>query len=98
VPAARTSLEAGESLKIKVVVLSKEKPGAAFLRWREMGRGAFKSVPLAHQARGVFAVTLPPPGEAIEYYIEAKAGAEAAVFPASAPALNQTVIVLPEMK
>jgi hypothetical protein len=98
VPAARTSLEAGESLKIKAVVLSAGAPDSAAVRWRELGRGEFRSVPLERRARGVYAATLPPPAGAIEYHVEVKAGAETALFPAAAPALNQTVIVLPVVK
>jgi hypothetical protein len=94
----RASLEAGEDLKIKAVVLSKGTPEKADLRWREMGRGEFRSVPLEHRARGVFTATLPAPAGAIEYYVEVKAGGETALFPAAAPGLNQTVIVLPVMK
>jgi hypothetical protein len=46
----------------------------------------------------VYAVTLPAPAGAIEYYVEVKAGADTARFPATAPALGQTVIVLPEVR
>jgi hypothetical protein len=98
VPAVRTSLEAGEALKIKAVVLSEGTPDSAAVRWREMGRGEFRSVPLEHKARGVYVATIPPPAGAIEYYVEVKAGGETALFPATAPALSQTVIVLPVVK
>ena len=98
VPAVRASLEAGEAWKIKAVVLSEGQPDTAAVRWRELGRGEFRSVPLEHKARGVFTAALPPPPGAIEYYIEVKAGGETALFPATAPGLNQTVIVLPVVK
>jgi hypothetical protein len=98
VPAVRTSLEAGEALALKVLVLAKEGPVSASLRWREMGRGEFRSVPLEHKARGVYTLTLPPPAGAIEYYVEVEAVGETARFPATAPELNQTVVVLPEAK
>jgi hypothetical protein len=98
VPAVRTALEAGEALKLKVLVLSRGVPDAVSLRWRVIGRGEFQTAPLAHKARGVFTGTLPPPAGAIEYYVEAKVGGEIALFPATAPALNQTVIVLPVAK
>jgi hypothetical protein len=98
VPAARTSLEAGEALKIKAVVLSEGTPDSAAIRWREMGRGEFRSVPLEHKARGVYTATLTPPAGAIEYYVEIKAGGETAHFPATAPGLNLTVVVLPVVK
>ena len=98
VPAVRTSLEAGEALALNVLVLAKGEPVAASLKWREMGRGGFRSVPLEHKARGVYAATLSPAAGAIEYYVEVEAGGETARFPATAPELNQTVIVLPVAK
>ena len=98
VPAVRTSLEVGEALTIRAVVRGKGKPETAALRWREMGRGEFRSVPLEHKARGVYAATIPPFAGAIEYYVEVKAGGEAAFFPSTAPAASQTVIVLPVVK
>jgi hypothetical protein len=91
----RTSLEAGEALSLKVFVLAKNPPGSAGLYWRRLGRGPFQRVALEHRARGVFAATLPPSPEAIEYYIEVTSGSETARFPATAPARNQTVIILP---
>jgi hypothetical protein len=98
VPGARPSLEAGEALELEALVLSRERPGAVTLLWREMGRGEFQNVPMGNLARGVFSATLPAPAGAIEYYIEARAGGETARFPATAPALGQTVIVLPAAK
>jgi hypothetical protein len=95
VPAVRTSLEAGEALKLKVVILSRNKPESVSLFWREMGRGAFRSMSLENAARGVFKATLPAPAAAIEYYVEAVADGGKARFPVSAPELNQTVVVLP---
>jgi hypothetical protein len=95
VPAVRTSLEAGEPLRLKVIVLAKDPPAAAGLFWRRLGRGPFQRVALEHKARGVFLATLPPSPEAIEYYVEIEAGGQTARFPATAPARNQTVIILP---
>ena len=98
VPAVRTSLESGEPLSLKVLVLAKTEPASVRLFWRRMGPGAFRAVPLDHQARGVYRVTLPAPAGAIEYYVEVLAGGETARFPVTAPALGQTVIVLPEAR
>ncbi len=95
VPAVRTSLEAGEALNLKVLVLAKDPPGSAGLFWRRLGPGPFQRVALEHRTRGVFAATLPPSPGAIEYYIEVTSGGETARFPATAPARNQTVIILP---
>jgi hypothetical protein len=98
VPAVRTSLEAGEALSIKAMVLSKGKPESVELRWREMGRGEFRSAPLENLARGVYRLTLPAPAAAIEYFLEVEADGQAVRFPASAPEKNQTVIILPVTK
>jgi hypothetical protein len=98
VPAVRTSLEAGEALSLKVLVLAEGRPGSVAFYWREMGRGAFQAVPLDNVARGVYRLTLPAPAVDLEYYLEAKAGGQVVRFPATAPALNQTVIVFPVAK
>lgn len=98
VPAVRTSLEAGEALSLKVLVLAKGRPESVAFCWREMGKGAFRTVPLENVARGVYRLILPVPETGIEYYIEARADAQAVFFPATAPALNQTVIVFPAAK
>ena len=64
-----------------------------------MGRGEFRERSPGHTwPAASIAATLPPPAEAIEYYIEVKADGETALFPATAPGLNQTVIVLPVVK
>ena len=96
VPAVRTSLEAGEPLELRVLVLSRERPAKVSLFWRGMGRGGYREAPLRHVARGAFAATLPAPGADFEYYVEAVADGRTVRFPATAPALAQTVIVLPE--
>jgi hypothetical protein len=98
VPAVRTARERLEPLVLEVLVLSKSEPGRAALRWREMGRGAFATVPLAHKVRGVYTAALPPSEAGIEYYVEVEADGATARFPTTAPALNKTVIVLPAEK
>jgi len=98
VPAVRTSLEAGEALGLKVLVLSATLPESVSLVWREMGRGTWQTAALEHVARGVFSVTLPAPSTDIEYYVEAVADGRTVRYPASAPERNQTVVVLPVVK
>jgi hypothetical protein len=98
VPAVRTSLEAGEPLALQVLVLAKGTPVSAALHWRGMGPGDFRTVPLEHKSRGLYTVTLPAPAGAMEYYVEITADGRTARFPATAPELNQTVIVLPVAK
>jgi len=93
VPVVRTSLEQGEPLNVVATVLAETPPASVLLCWRPlggpMGKGEFTEVPLAHVARSIYAIMLPV-GEDIEYYI--KAGD--AVWPATAPDLNQTLVVV----
>ena len=94
VPEVRTNIMAGEALKLTVIVLG-GKPDAGELCWRPLGGDAFAKVPLQHVARGVHTVTLPV--EAVkadfEYYVQATVGGRSLVFPVTAPAMNQTVVV-----
>jgi len=96
VPTARTSLAAGEDLRLKVIVIGAEKPEKGELRWRLLGKGDFQAVPLRQTARGVYAAQIPTGrigDNDIEYYVQAAVGASTVRFPATAPAMNQTVVV-----
>ncbi|MBN1846157.1 MAG: hypothetical protein JW810_10775, partial [Sedimentisphaerales bacterium] len=98
VPTVRTSLRAGEDLRLKVIILSDSGLKSSFLYWRALGRGEFIPVPLVHVARGVHAVTVPADvigGVDFEYYIEVRMDpAGELYFPATAPRINQTVVVM----
>ena len=102
-PTVRTSVSAGESLKLKVIVLAAEDPGEMAIHWRPFGQPRFDRAPLTHLARGVYSATLPPMEAnvlGLEYYVEVAFGADSSGdgisrFPATAPALNQTVVVVP---
>jgi len=107
VPAPRTSADEGEVLELKVIILSKgdagAQPGArATLRWRPLGSGDFKEVPLTLVARGVHVARFPPDGargDAIEYHVKVVDAAGGTLFfPATAPAMNQTVVVTPALE
>jgi len=93
VPALRGSLDEGETLKLKVIVMTKGQPASAELFWRVIGRGKFTTIPLEKVARSVYAVTVPNANADIEYYIKVVADDQEVHFPATAPELNQTVIV-----
>lgn len=100
VPTVRSLLEPGEPLRLKVIVLGAE-PEQVVLRHRAIGSGQFESTPLEHTARGVYRAEIPAeaiPGD-LEYYITAEAdtpaGGTTLRFPATAPELNQTLIVAP---
>lgn len=98
VPTLRTSLAANESPNLKVIILSGQPLRRAALYWRKLGARRFAAIPLAHVVRGVYGVRLPAPGkDDFEYYIEVEPrSGEPICFPATAPKLNQTVIVCPE--
>ncbi len=95
VPTVRTSVARGEQLNLKAVVLSSARPKAVTLHWREMGRGEFRQVPFTHVARGVYTVRFPAAAADMEYYVEAALpGKSPTRHPATAPALNQTLVLL----
>jgi len=97
VPTLRTSLAANEPLKLKVLILSEQPPRAAALYWRTMGERRFASLPLTHVVRGVYSVGLPAHARGdFEYYLKVEPDHGPPVcFPATAPKLNQTVVIYP---
>jgi len=97
VPTARTSLVAGEDLRLKVIVVGAEKPARGALYWRPLGQDKFASMPLQHVARSVYSVRVPAGRigrDDIEYYVQASVGAETVRFPVTAPAMNQTIVIV----
>ncbi len=94
VPEVRTGIVSGETFKLPVTILGGQ-PETAAVYWRPLGTGDFTETPLAHVARGVYTATLP--AEAVkadfEYYVRAMVGGKPLVFPATAPALAQSVVV-----
>jgi hypothetical protein len=96
VPTVRPSVDEGEALTLKVIVLDNERPKTAALYWRPMGDGPYRKLDLKHVARGVYTVTLPPADGSMEYYIVAvAAGGETLNWPATAPGISQTVVTAP---
>jgi hypothetical protein len=102
VPALRNILETDEDFSLRVIILSGEPIRDAFFYWKDLGEKKFKKIPLEHVNRGVYKVTLLQDllkNSDFEYYIEAvSASSGRAVFPATAPSMNQTVVVLPVPK
>ena len=95
VPTVRTQIAPAERLSLKVIVLAATPPQTATLHWRKLGSRRFKIIPLQHIARGVYSVTLPAAQADFEYFIEAtRSDGQPLRWPASAPQLNQTVIVV----
>jgi hypothetical protein len=94
VPTDRTSLEAGEPLRLEAIVLGEAKARSVQLVWRPMGEGSWNEVPLSHVARGVWRATLPSPGDDFEYAVEAVSATGAALqVPPGGRAAPRTVVV-----
>lgn len=95
VPVVRTGLSAGERLALSAAVLGAEVRELA-LRWRRLGAGPFQTAFCKHVARGVYTVLLPAEAtqDDLEYYLEAQTDRGVLRFPATAPRLNQTVVVV----
>jgi hypothetical protein len=62
-----------------------------------MGKGQFQGVEVRHVGRAVYQAALPPAAEDFEYYIQAQTvDGKTLVWPATAPKINQTIVVSPE--
>jgi hypothetical protein len=98
VPALRNILEENEDFTLKVMLLSGEPVREVFFCWKILGDRQFSKIPLTHVNRGVYKIILPAEelkNNDFEYYIEAvSASSEKALFPATAPSLNQTIVVM----
>ena len=88
VPCVRSVVNIGESLTLKIIALPATQPTVHF---RPLGQGEWKEIPATHVARAVYKAELPAAREDFEYYITA---GEKLVWPATAPSLNQTVVIL----
>ncbi len=96
VTAPRSVIENGESLSARVVVASKAAPESVTLRWRPLGKRAFRSLPLTCSGRGTYEGMLPAhamKGKDIEYHIEARfgEGEPTLVWPVTAPKQHYVV-------
>jgi len=94
VSARRTQMKAGEPQEIRAFVLSAGKCSGVNLFWRPLGAGRFKRAAATHRARQAYRVDLPARSQGtVEYYLEATLeDGQKLVWPATAPAINQTVI------
>ena len=90
---ARTVAYTDETLVIEALVLGEV--SEVILSHRTMGQGEFEEISLENQARGVWSTTLPFLTDDLEYYVEAVTTEGIVVWPAAAPEINQTVVVLP---
>lgn len=61
------------------------------MKLRPLSRGDWQTISATHIARAVFEAKLPAARDDFEYYVTA---GENLVWPATAPQLNQTVVIL----
>ncbi len=97
VPTVRSLLEKGAALKLKVIVLDNQRPQEAAIYWKPLGaKKDYRKAPLQHVGRAVYTVSLPAIDGDIEYNIRATtADGTKLTWPATAPNVNQTVVVMP---
>lgn len=96
VPTDRTALEAGEPLRLEAIVLGAAPARAVRLAWRAMGAESWATTPFTHAGRGVWRVSLPFPGDDLEYAVEATSGAGATLqVPAGGRDAPRTVVIVP---
>lgn len=94
VPTLRSSVRKDEALRLTFIVLQEQQPAEVTLLWRPLGVGEFRRVEVQHLVRVTYHVTLPRAAESFEYRLEAKtADGKTILWPATAPAMNQTVVV-----
>jgi hypothetical protein len=93
VPTVRTQARVGESMRVKVIILDKASPTFAALYVRPLGGGKYSKVELMHVGRAVYEAVLPAASGSYEYYIAAQTSGGKMVWPATAPRMNQTVVV-----
>lgn len=97
VPTKRSRVSANESLTIPALLLDSQPPEAVTIHWRPMGEQSFQEVRTHHVAHGLYQAELAPTGDrTIEYYVSATlSNGHVLKWPATAPRLNQTVVVAP---
>jgi hypothetical protein len=94
VPTVRSMANRGESMTLKLIALDKQPVKSVTVRVRPLGEGAWQTIPAAHVARAVWQAQLPTAAHDFEYYIEAECvGGKKPVWPATAPEVNQAVVV-----
>jgi hypothetical protein len=90
VPCVRSVVNKGESLKVKIIALDKRPVKSVVVHQRPLGKGDWQTIPATHVARAVYEAKLPAAQDDFEYYIT---DGKDLVWPATAPQLNQTVVV-----
>ena len=95
-PTVRNVAEPGESLALKIIALDGKPMKSVVVKVRRLGGGSWRKIPAKHIARAVYSAPLPAANHDFEYNVTAKtASGVELLWPASAPHMNQTVVVAP---
>jgi len=89
VPCVRSLVNPNEVLKLKIIALANQ-PATPVVHLRPLGQGSWQEMRATHIARAVYEANLPAARDDFEYYITA---GDSLVWPATAPLLNQTVVI-----
>jgi hypothetical protein len=94
VPTRRTSVGKADVLSLKIIALFPETAKSVEVNFRPLGHGPWQTVAAGHIGRALWNATFPAAVDDFEYHIVAvsRTGARL-VYPATAPEINQTVVV-----
>jgi len=94
VPTVRTCIRPGETLQLTIIALDQQPVRQVAVNFHPLGQGSWQTNSATHVGRAIYTVKLPAAQDDFEYFISAHtAGGEELVWPATAPAMNQTVVV-----
>ena len=94
VPTVRSVAIKGEALTLKIIALDKQPVKSVTVHVSPLGQGNWQTIPATHLARAVYQAKLPAAMEDFEYFAEAQTlGGETLRWPATAPEMNQTVVL-----
>lgn len=96
VPTVRSNIDADKPFRLKIIFFGDEPENAAFF-WKQLGEKKYKKINLNHVTRNIYNIAIEPNmirGD-FEYYVKALSSkGKKLMFPATAPELNQTVVVI----
>lgn len=91
---ARGSAAQGEQLLLPIIALDQPPVKSVVVRFRPLGRGAWRAVDAQHLARAIYQAKLPAAMEDFEYFAEMETtGGQTFHWPATAPERNQIVVI-----
>ncbi|MCX6876005.1 MAG: malectin domain-containing carbohydrate-binding protein [Verrucomicrobia bacterium] len=96
VPCVRSGVTKGEVLQLRIIALDHQPVASVTVQIRPLGKGEWQTIAARHLGRAVYQATLPAAENDFEYRISAATTAGTPlVWPATAPGINQTVVVAP---